>query len=118
MIDWSQLITKEMKNAQADAQALTAAKVELTSRNALAASQIKRIQDRVETLGYGIEAGEATPEEKAEADSLAATLSAWKSYKYQLGKVTAQATWHQAPAWPGQPNIPEIAASPALARAE
>ena len=113
-IDWSQLVTKEMKDAIVAARELTLAKMDLAARNSAAAAQIARIQDRIETLGYGIESGEATPEEEAEAVALAPTLKAWKAYKFALGKVTAQPTWYQAPVWPAAPAIPEIAAAPML----
>lgn len=113
-IDWSQLITKKMKQAELAARALAAAKADLTQRNSLAAEQIKRIQDRIDTLGYGIEIGEATEEEEAESLALASVLKAWKAYKFALGKVTAQPTWYQAPVWPDAPAIPEIAAAPML----
>lgn len=113
-IDWNQIITKEMKIAAAAAQVLAAAKLELATRNSAAAAQIVRIQDRIDTLGYGIEAGEATDEDVAEADALIINLKAWKAYKFQLGKVTAQSTWYQAPLWPVIPAIPIIAASPMM----
>ncbi|MGG5223541.1 phage tail protein [Pseudomonas syringae pv. coryli] len=113
-IDWSQLITKEMKDAATEARSLAKAKSDLLERSSAAAQQIARIQDRIETLGYGIEAGEATEEEETEAAALAPVLKAWKAYKFALGKVTAQPTWHQAPVWPVAPAIPEIAAAPML----
>ncbi|PHX43415.1 phage tail protein, partial [Pseudomonas syringae pv. syringae] len=113
-IDWSQLITKEMKDAVTEARSLAKAKSDLLERSSAAAQQIARIQDRIETLGYGIEAGDATEEEETEAAALAPILKAWKAYKFALGKVTAQPTWHQAPVWPVAPAIPEIAAAPML----
>ncbi|MHB9388798.1 phage tail protein [Pseudomonas amygdali pv. morsprunorum] len=113
-IDWTKLITKEMKDAVIAARILADATSALNSKNGAAASQIARIQDRIETLGYGIEAGEATEQEEAEAAALAPVLKAWKSYKFALGKVTAQPTWHQTPVWPVAPAIPEIAAAPML----
>ncbi|WP_346399982.1 phage tail protein [Pseudomonas syringae] len=113
-IDWTKLITKEMKDAAAAAQILAEAKSALNSKNSAAAFQIARIQDRIETLGYGIEAGDATEEEETEAAALAPVLKAWKAYKFALGKVTAQPTWHRAPVWPVAPAIPEIAAAPML----
>lgn len=112
-IDWSQLITKAMKEAALAAQVLAMAKAELATRNAAAASQIARIQDRVDTLGYGVDAGEATAEDEAELAALTVSSKAWKAYKFALGKVTTQATWPAAPAWPTVPAIPEIAADPA-----
>lgn len=118
VIDWSRLITKEMKAAAIlDAQ-LAAMKSDLAERNARGATQISRIQDRIDTLGYGIEIGEATPEEEAEQAALAAPLKAWKVYKYALGKVTTQPGWFESPVWPAEPPIPQIIASPMLLRTE
>ncbi|GKQ44363.1 phage tail protein [Pseudomonas syringae] len=113
-IDWSQLITREMKDAATAARILVDAKAVLNSKNSASASQIARIQDRIETLGYGIEDGEATEQEEAEAAALAPVLKAWKAYKFALGKVTAQPTWYQAPVWPVAPATPEIAAAPMM----
>lgn len=112
-IDWSQLISKAMKDAAAAAATLAAAKAELASRNTLAAQQIARIQDRVNTLGYGVDSGEATEEDEAELAALTVNLKAWKTYKFALGKVATQTTWPAAPVWPAVPAIPEIAADPA-----
>jgi hypothetical protein len=112
-IDWSQLITKAMKDAAAAAAVLASAKAELASRNAVAAAQIARIQDRVDTLGYGVDSGEATEEDEAELAALTINLKAWKSYKFALGKVATQSTWPSTPVWPETPAIPDIAADPA-----
>lgn len=111
-IDWSQLITKEMKAATAAAAKLAAAKSDLSLRNAAAATQIARIQDRVDTLGYGVDSGEATEEDEAELAALLLSLKAWKAYKFALGKVATQPTWPAAPAWPVSPPIPDIPADP------
>ena len=113
-IDWSKLITKEMRDAAAAETALATAKLELAARNTAAAEQIVRIQDRVETLGYGVEFGEATEDYEVELAALNVSLKAWKKYKYDLGKVSTQPGWYQNPAWPTVPAIPEIAASPML----
>lgn len=113
-IDWSQLITKAMKEAAIQAAQLSAAKTELATRNARAIAQIARIQDRVDTIGFGIDIGEATADDEAEQASLLITLKAWKTYKFALGKVTVQPTWYQAPVWPVEPPIPEIIAAPLL----
>ena len=118
VIDWSRLVTKEMKDAAILAAQLSTVKSELAERNTRAATQIARIQDRIETLGYGIEIGEATPEEEAEQAALVAPLKAWKVYKYALGKVTTQPGWFDSPVWPAEPPIPEIIAAPMLAAAE
>jgi len=117
-IDWSQLITKAMKDAAEAAAQLAAAKLDLSSRNNKANVQIARIQDRIDTIGFGIEIGEATPEEEAEQAALLLNLKAWKTYKYALGKVTVQPTWYQAPVWPVEPPIPEIIAAPMMRSAE
>ncbi|KAA0995515.1 phage tail protein [Pseudomonas sp. ANT_J12] len=102
-----------MKDATALADHLSKMKAELAARNSAAAVQILRIQDRIETIGYGIDAGEATDDDMAEQDGLLISLKAWKSYKFSLGKVTAQPTWHAAPVWPATPAVPDIDAAPA-----
>lgn len=112
-IDWTQLITKAMKDAVATAKQLADAKAELTARNTAAAAQIARIQDRIDTLGYGVDAGEATEEDEAELAALTISVKAWKTYKFALGKVATQANWPAAPSWPIVPAIPIIAADPA-----
>lgn len=117
-IDWSQLITKAMKIAAAQAAQLAAAKAELSAKNARAVTQIARIQDRIDTIGFGIADGEATLEEEAEQAALLITLKVWQKYKYALGKVTVQPTWYQAPVWPVEPPIPEIIAAPMLGSVE
>lgn len=73
-IDWSQLVTAEMKAAEVLAERLAESKSRLAARSEQAATQIDRITDRIETLGYGIEAGEATPEDAAEQAALAVNL--------------------------------------------
>lgn len=111
-IDWSQLITKQMKDAAAQAELLASAKAELAKRNTGAAALISRIQDRIDTLGYGIDAGQATEEDVAEQAALLLNLKAWKTYKFALGKVTVQPTWYAAPVWPVEPVVPVIVADP------
>lgn len=111
-IDWSQLITKEMKDVTIAARVLAVAKADLSARNKAAAAQIARIQDRITTLGYGVDSGEATDEDMAELAALPVTLKAWTDYKFRLGKVATQATWPSAPLWPVTPAIPDIPADP------
>lgn len=111
-IDWSQLITKAMKDAVAAAALLAQAKADLAARNTKAAAQILRIQDRIDTLGYGIDSGEATADDEAEQSALMVSIKAWKAYKFALGKVSGQATWPAAPVWPPEPATPVIAADP------
>lgn len=117
-IDWSRLITAEMKAAAVAAAELALAKAELSARNTKAAFQISRIQDRIDTISMGIEIGEATAEDEAEQAALLLKLKAWKTYKFALGKVTVQPTWYQAPVWPVEPPIPEIIAAPMMDSAE
>jgi hypothetical protein len=111
-IDWTKLVTAEMKAAARAAAHLSEVKAELAIRNAKAATQIARIQDRIDTLGYGIDAGEAAEEDEAEQAALVLTLKAWKTYKFALGKVTGQATWPVEPVWPVEPSPPSIPADP------
>ncbi|RYE62085.1 MAG: phage tail protein [Oxalobacteraceae bacterium] len=111
-IDWSKLITRQMKAAAAAAQLFAAAKMVLVSRNVEASEQIRRVQDRIDTLGYGIDVGAATQQDEVELAALTISLKAWKSYKFALGKVATQATWPSAPNWPAAPAAPEIAADP------
>ncbi|AIC23481.1 tail fiber assembly protein [Pseudomonas chlororaphis] len=117
-MDWAKLVTRAEKEAQAAAERLALAKTELASRNSTATAQIDRITDRVETLGYGIEAGEATPEDEAEHASLLLSLKTWKAYKFALGKVTTKEGWFESPAWPVEPPVPEIIAAPMFASEE
>lgn len=113
-IDWLQLITKTMKDAAAKAVQLASAQANLSERNIKALAQIARIQERVDTIGFGIEVDEATQEDQAEQAALLINLKAWKTYKFALGKITVQPTWYQAPVWPSEPPIPEIIAAPLL----
>lgn len=112
VIDWSLLITAEMKAATLAAAQLAEAKSALAAKNSKAVLQIARIQDRVDTLGYGIDAGESTQEDEAEQATLLLILKTWKAYKFALGKVTGQATWPAAPVWPLEPAMPDIPADP------
>ncbi|MBX8528579.1 phage tail protein [Pseudomonas cichorii] len=111
-IDWSQLVTRAMKEAAALAAHLAEMKAELAARNARAAAQILRIQDRIDTLGYGIDSGDATEEDEAEQADLMVSVASWKAYKFALGKVAKQPTWPTAPIWPSEPAIPVIEADP------
>lgn len=102
-IDWSQLVTKAVKDAAAIALALSVSKADLLARNVAAVVQIARIQDRIDTLGYGIYAGEATKEDEAEQTALKLSIAAWKSYKFQLGGVTLQIGWPSSTEWSAEP---------------
>ncbi len=111
-IDWTRLITKAMKDAAAKAALLATAKSELSARNTKALAQIARIQERVDTIGFGIDIGEATEEDETEQAALLINLKAWKTYKFALGKVTTQPTWYAVPVWPVEPAVPVIVADP------
>lgn len=115
-IDWTKLITKAMKDAATKAEQLATANAELSAKNAKSIMQINRIQDRVNSLGYGIDSGEASEDDETEQARLELILKVWKSYKFALGKVTVQPTWFAAPVWPMEPNIPLIVADPQLAQ--
>ena len=117
-IDWSRLITAEMKAAVIASEQLALAKAELSARNGRAAVQIARIQDRIDTIGFGIDVGEATEEDKAEQAALLINLKAWKTYKFALGKVTVQPTWYASPVWPVEPVVPVIVADPQTVAAD
>lgn len=112
VIHWERRITKAMKDAAADAEHLVLMKAELATRNAQAVAQIARIQDRIDTIGYGIDIGEATEEEEAEQAALLISIAAWKAYKFAMGKVTKQIGWPASPVWPIVPAIPVIIADP------
>ena len=111
-IDWAKLVTKDMKEAAAQTAQLGAAKEILAQKNLQAVRQIARIQDRIDTIGYGIAAGEATDEDVAEKSSLMAVLATWKAYKFAMGNVTKQPGWYATPVWPTEPKTPIIVADP------
>jgi len=101
-----------MKDAADQAEQLATARAELSGRNSKALVQLARIQERVDTIGFGIDIGEVTEEDEAEQAALLINLKAWKTYKFALGKVTVQPTWYAAPVWPIEPAVPVIVADP------
>ncbi|MGE8150903.1 phage tail protein [Pseudomonas vancouverensis] len=113
-IDWSQLVTKAAKDEARAVMLLEAAKSAFTERNTHATVQISAIQDRIDTITYGLEAGEATAEDQAEQAALVINLKQWKAYKYELGKVPRQANWPATPQWPANPAIPELVLAPTV----
>lgn len=117
-IDWSKMITKAMKDAAALADHLADMKEDLAAHNTKAVAQIARIQERIDTIGFGIEIGEATAEDEAEQAALLINIKAWKKYKFDLGKVTTQPTLYAAPVWPVEPAVPVIVADPMARAAE
>lgn len=105
-IDWDQLVTKAMREATAAAETLTKAKADIAHHDATAAAQILGIQDRIDTLGYGLDSGKATSEDEAERAELIGVLKAWKAYKFELGNVSKQASWPESFLLPEQPTLP------------
>ena len=71
-IDWSQLITKEMKEQAAAAQALARVIAETARLRALADTAIAPLQDAVDI-------DDAT-------DAEVALLKAWKKYRVEIGR--------------------------------
>lgn len=88
-IDWTQLVTKAMKDQAAAAQALASVVAESAARRAAADVAIAPLQDAVDI-------GEATDEETA-------LLTAWKKYRVLLNRVPAQAGYPATIDWPVAP---------------
>ncbi|MET3715363.1 tail fiber assembly protein [Pseudomonas sp. PvP001] len=89
-IDWSQLITKAMKEQAAADRMMADAKAELARRRAAADYAIAPLQDAVDL-------DDAT-------DVEAAALKAWKKYRVALGRVPSQIGWPAASEWPSPPE--------------
>ncbi|WCO82114.1 hypothetical protein vBPpSSYP_132 [Pseudomonas phage vB_PpS_SYP] len=88
-IDWSKMVTAEMKEAEADAKLLIAVEAELTIRRLEADKAISPLQDAVDLEM-------ATPEE-------AALLTEWKRYRVYLSRVPQQVGYHKVITWPEKP---------------
>lgn len=88
-IDWSQLITKAMKEQAAADKLLADAKAELARRRAAADYAIAPLQDAVDL-------DDAT-------DVEAAALKAWKKYRVALSRVPDQPGYPDAIDWPASP---------------
>lgn len=88
-IDWSQLITKAMKEQAAADKLLADAKAELARRRAAADYAIAPLQDAVDL-------DDAT-------DVEAAALKAWKKYRVALSRVPDQAGYPGTIDWPAAP---------------
>lgn len=102
-IDWSRLITRQGRDAINAETALDLAKSGFATRNTAAAKQIALIQDRLYTLGYGIEAGQAADEDSAEHARLSVNLADWRLYKFALLKAMRQFDGTSVD-WPGPPD--------------
>lgn len=88
-IDWSQMITKEMKEAQAAADLLARVRAETARLRSIADKAIAPLQDAVDL-------GEATPAEEA-------ALLAWKRYRVALNRLPDQPGYPSQITWPVQP---------------
>ncbi len=88
-IDWTQLVTKAMKEQAAAAQALASVVADAATRRATADAAIAPLQDAVDI-------DEATDDETA-------LLTAWKKYRVLLNRVPAQAGYPTTIDWPVAP---------------
>ena len=88
-INWSRMVTKEMKEAQALEALKTQVTQELQSRRSAADQSIAPLADAVEF-------GEATAEEEA-------LLTQWKQYRILLTRVPKQPGYPQSIDWPVPP---------------
>ncbi|VVM44336.1 hypothetical protein PS623_00420 [Pseudomonas fluorescens] len=90
VIDWSQVITDEMKRAQVAEQLLAAVQADHAQRRAVADSAIAPLQDAVDI-------DEATAEEEAR-------LKLWKRYRVALIRLPEQSGYPSAIDWPAPPS--------------
>ena len=88
-IDWSLLITAEMKVTRQTAQEISEAAAELARRRKDADHEIAPLQDAVDI------------DEATEADL--SLLKLWKKYRVALSKVEAQAGYPAVIDWPVPP---------------
>ncbi|WP_176506350.1 tail fiber assembly protein [Pseudomonas urethralis] len=88
-IDWSQMITAEMKAAAAAAQVLAAAQAEAARLRAVADAAIAPLQDAADL-------DMATDDDKA-------SLTAWKRYRVELSRVPSQEGYPANIEWPTAP---------------
>jgi len=88
-IDWSKMVTAEMKQEAASAQHLVGVQVEVATRRAAADSVIAPLQDAVDL-------DDAT-------DAEAAALKAWKKYRIALVRLPEQPGYPTDIDWPVPP---------------
>ncbi|RYE60853.1 MAG: phage tail protein [Oxalobacteraceae bacterium] len=88
-IDWSKLVTKEMKATQAIMELVAKVTAEQSRRKVIADRVIQPLQDDHDT-------GDATEEDEA-------FLIAWKRYRSALAKVQLQPGYPTAVEWPVPP---------------
>lgn len=94
-IDWSQMVTAEMKEAQKQEAILAAVKAEQARLRKIADDVIAPLQDASDM-------GEASPEDEA-------ALLAWKRYRIALTKINTLPGYPNDFAWPVSPD-PEVTA--------
>lgn len=103
-IDWTKLITKEMKDAWAVQAVLKQSTDILESKLRQASAQVTALQGRVDALNDAVELDMATDEEIAEQPVRATQLKTWKTYRVLLGRVSTQSKWPTTPVWPTTPE--------------
>lgn len=88
-IDWSQMVTAEVKQAAAEAELLASVQAETAGLRTVADKAIAPLQDAADL-------GEATPGE-------AAALIAWKRYRVALNRLPEQPGYPVEITWPSLP---------------
>ncbi|QVL21567.1 tail fiber assembly protein [Pseudomonas qingdaonensis] len=88
-IDWSQMVTAEMKQDAAAAQHLAGVQAEIAGRRGVADSAIAPLQDAVDL------------DDATEAEATA--LKAWKKYRVALNRLPEQAGYPTDIDWPAPP---------------
>ncbi|MEE4332320.1 tail fiber assembly protein [Pseudomonas alliivorans] len=89
-IDWSKLITKEMKQEQAAKQRLADVLAEIARLRKIADYTIAPLQDAVDI-------DDATAAEIS-------SLKAWKQYRVALNRIPAQPGYYEVIDWPVMPS--------------
>lgn len=88
-IDWTRMVTKEMKEQAAAQQHLAAVVAETAVHRAAADAAIAPLQDAVDI------------DEATEAEAL--SLKTWKKYRVALSRLPEQAGYPDAIDWPARP---------------
>lgn len=89
-IDWSRLITKEMKQEQAAKQRIADVVTEIARLRKIADYTIAPLQDAVDI-------------DDATADEVA-SLKAWKQFRVALNRIPAQPGYYEVIDWPVMPT--------------
>lgn len=112
VIDWTKLITKEMKDAEHNAEVATQNTAKLQALIKQANAQVASLNGRVSTLDYLINEQDPDDEdyiepsaaEIAELPVRKAQLKSWNSYNVKLSRLTTSAGWPLNPVWPVMPE--------------